>query len=413
MSCTEVNWRKNLLFVWLGQILVSCGFAVVIPFIPIYMRDHLGIESEHMRGVWVSAFNFFGQLSFCLAAPLWGALADKYGRKLMLLRANYASAILYPCMLLAPNIAILVFIRFCIAIFAGTYAAAQTLLATTTPKEHHGFVLGTLSTALWSGHMLGYLVGGLAVNYFGFRWTFIGSGGMFLSAALLTQFCVKENFVYVEATSKQSKKRFSSLQGFSIAIWSTLALFVIMGIARKFGDPYVAMMIEKIHGPEKTAYFTGWISGFAAIGGILSGIIIGKFCDKFQPRLIAMPSLFIASIGAFLQFLAPTLSMFAGARFLTYLASGGIDPAFQTILSRSSPENRRGVLFGLATSLRMGGILLSSVLGGAVIYWFGTRSVFIAESICFLMMIPVLILAIWLTNREKKQSQTERTYSHE
>ena len=63
----EINWKKNLFFLWLSQILSMAGFAAVMPFIPIYLRDHLHIEDEQMRGLWVSAFNFFGLFSFCLS----------------------------------------------------------------------------------------------------------------------------------------------------------------------------------------------------------------------------------------------------------------------------------------------------------------------------------------------------------
>ena len=51
-----INWKRNLFFVWLSQILALAGFGSVIPFIPLYMRNVLGVMDDGERGLWVSAF---------------------------------------------------------------------------------------------------------------------------------------------------------------------------------------------------------------------------------------------------------------------------------------------------------------------------------------------------------------------
>ena len=68
----EINWKKNLLFVWLSQLLSLAGFAFAMPFIAVYIRDTWGITGEKELGVWMAAFNFFGMLSFCISTPIWG-----------------------------------------------------------------------------------------------------------------------------------------------------------------------------------------------------------------------------------------------------------------------------------------------------------------------------------------------------
>ena len=130
-----IDWKRNLFFVWLSQILSLAGFGSVIPFIPLYMRNVLGVMDDGERGLWVSAFYFGGQLSFCISMPIWGTLADRFGRRVMLLRANLVTALLFPLMAYVPNVFCLVLIRFVISIFSGTVNAAQTLVGSTTPEE--------------------------------------------------------------------------------------------------------------------------------------------------------------------------------------------------------------------------------------------------------------------------------------
>ena len=163
------RWKKNLLLLWISQILVVVGYAAALPFIPLFISERYGITDDRTLGLIVSWFHFVSTGSFAVMAPIWGRLADRYGRKLMLLRACFMDAVIFPLMVYAPNMTVLFILRILASMFTGTTSAAQPLIVSGTPKERHGFALGLLSTALWSGNMLGYLFGGLIVNYFGFN----------------------------------------------------------------------------------------------------------------------------------------------------------------------------------------------------------------------------------------------------
>ena len=145
----QINWKRNLAAIWCGQIFSTAGTSMTIPFIPIYIRSELGIADEGARALAVSLFFSLGLFSFCLSNPLWGALGDKYGRKLMLLRAYFVTAVTFPAMYFMPNLFWLLLMRFVASMFSGTVAAAQALAAVTTPDKHQGFALGALSAAFW------------------------------------------------------------------------------------------------------------------------------------------------------------------------------------------------------------------------------------------------------------------------
>ena len=168
----HINWKKNLFVVWLSQFLAMVGFGCCMPFIPLLLKENLHIDDDSLRGLYVSIYYLAAMISLCIATAVWGVLADRFGRKLMLLRASYAAAIFYPLLALAPNFWVLATIRFVCSFFSGTVNPAQTLLIATTPADRHGFVLGVLSTATSAGNMLGYLMGGLIVHYFGYTEAF-------------------------------------------------------------------------------------------------------------------------------------------------------------------------------------------------------------------------------------------------
>ena len=399
-----IDWKRNLFIIWISQILAMAGFAGITPFIPLFFRDRYHLVNEQECGLWISALTFFGFFSFCLSAPLWGILADKYGRKLMLLRSYYVTAILFPLLYFAPNVIWFIAIRFVVSAFSGTVTAAQTLVVTNTPEDKQGFALGTLSTALWSGNMLGFLIGAVIVNSFGYFWAFVICGVSYLAGGILVHSLVREDFVRpaVKTVSIKTEESnfFASWKGYSKAIWILLILFLVMGMARRLDEPYLAILVEKVGGTANAIKYTGWICALAALGGFFSGILIGKLCDRYSPTKIALPATILAACTMVFQAYAVNITMLGSARFFHFFAAGGLEPAFQTLLSRISPPEKRGTLFGMASSLRMVGILVAAILGGGVIFLAGINAVFLTSGVLFLLLIPIMLYANKYANKQ-------------
>ncbi len=386
----EINWRKNLWFLWISQMLGLAGFAGIMPFIPLFIKQKFGITDEVQLGVWVSAFNFFGMASFCLSNPVWGILADRYGRKLMLLRSSFCNAVCFPLFVVMPNCAMLVVMRFIASSFSGTTAAAQTLIATTVPEEKQGFALGLLSSAIWSGTMLGYIFGSVIVDQFGFTWGFLLCGILYALSGLIVLFFVKENFV---PQPKEKRGEFASqFRAMTPAVLTLLVLFVLLGFARRFDEPYLAMMVERISSTAHSIRWTGYISAAAAAGGILSGIVIGRLCDRYAPYLVALPMLLLACLGLVGQGMSTNVRMLAAMRFLTYFAGGGLEPAFLKLLAKETPLAHRGTVFGFSMSARMLGIFSAAGASGIVLFHFGLRQVYFTAAIMMLVLLPLMWL---------------------
>ena len=395
-TAKKINWKQNLFFVWLSQLLSMAGFAAVIPFIPVYLRVKYGIEDPNVRGGYVAIFNFATMLSFAVFAPVWGWLADKFGRKIMLIRSGLAAGILFPLMAFAPSVWSLIWLRLFISIFSGTVTAANTLISSCTPDDRQGFALGTLSTALWSGNMLGFLFGGLVVHLFGYTAGFLLCGGLYLFGTLLVIFFVHENFIApqkkasVPAEEKPRGVR-RYLPEFSAALWLVLTLFLMMGFSRRYEEFYLALQVEQIAGKEKTELYTGWICAAAALGGILSGTTIGWLIDKFSPKKVVLFALPVSCIFVLLQGFAPSLAVLGGARFIAFISSSSLEPAILSILSKITPREKRGIAYGWTATFRSVGMLLAAGSGGFLVYYAGVRSAFIVAGLGFLLLIPAII----------------------
>ena len=389
---SPVNWKKNLLVIWMSQFLAMVGFGCCMPFIPLLLKENLHVDDDSIRGLYVSIYYLAAMISLCIATSVWGMLADRFGRKLMLLRASYAAALFYPLLALAPNFWILVTIRFICSFFSGTVNPAQTLLISTTPNEKHGFVLGVLSTATSAGNMLGYLLGGLIVHYYGYTEAFFTCGGIYLASALLVHIFAKEDFNVKLTKKMRSKSPYKFKDVATPAVIWLLVLFLILGVSNRLVQPYMAMLVEKVHHEFKeAAFYTGIASAAASLGGFFSGILIGWLCDRMAPRKLLVPILIFGGAITMAMALSFNIQMLIISRFFAALATGGIHPVLQLVLTKITKPELRGTYFGWSGSLSTAGGIICSFLGGGIAYFSGVRGVYIVSACMLFIMLPMLI----------------------
>ena len=393
----KINWKFNLTFIWLAEICSRAGFSMAIPFIPFYMRDRYLLTDGDVKTN-VMYFSVAGSLALFLSFPLWGMVGDRMGRRLMLLRAMFCSGILYASFMFAPTVGILILLRFVTGFFSGTVSPAQALVVTTTPDEHHGFALGMLSSSVWGGNVLGLILGGLVVKYGAynafwlrvFRFADFDPNGivvknwsynmafaltmiLFLVAGLIVLFLVKENFVPPQPKPKTEKGSSSwAFAGFGCAVYAILGMFLWMSFANRCDEHYLPLLVEvvgKLKG-KSVADMVGVIGAAAAFGTVSAAIIVGFFSDKVAPRRIILPIAFIGSAAMICQALSVNGWMLGIARFVTFLAIGGLEPTVLGLLSRESPKEKRGTIFGCVASLRIAGLMMGTFVG-----WLVTRAV--------------------------------------
>ena len=395
-----INWKFNLFVIWLSQFLAMVGFGSCMPFIPLLLKENLHIDDANLRGVYVSIYYLAAMVSLCIATAVWGMLADRFGRKLMLLRASYAAALFYPLLALAPNFWVLATIRFVCSFFSGTVNPAQTLLISTTPPEKHGFVLGVLSTATSSGNMLGYLLGGVIVHYYGYTAAFFTCGGIYLASALLVQFFAKDDFSVKLAKKQRQKSPYKFREVATPAVLWLLSLFLCFGVANRLVQPYMALLVEKVHGFEGAAFYTGIVSAAASLGGFFSGLCIGWLCDRMVPRKLLLPILISGAAFTGAMVLANNVEMLIVTRFLSSFAVSAIQPVLQLMLTKITRPELRGTYFGWSGSINTAGGIICSFLGGGVIWLSGVRGIYITSALLLALMIPLMLPAILAMRKE-------------
>ena len=173
-----------------------------------------------------------------------------------------------------------------------------------------------------------------------------------------------------------------------------------MGVARRIEEPFLAMQVELVNGIGSAAFYTGITSAAAALGGIFSGIIMGHLCDRILPRRLALPVLLVSGSATLAQALSGNIQTLIFARFLAYLAAGGLQPIFQVMLAKITAPERRGTYFGWSGSFSTAGGIISSLLSGGIAYYIGIRGIFITAALIFFLMIPLMFPTVRASKAE-------------
>jgi MFS family permease len=156
---TEENRRDQLrrlsvLIVTAGVDML--GFAMVLPLLPYYALKLAA--SPEMIGAITASYS----VAQLVAAPLWGSVSDRYGRRPALLAGLLASAVAFAIFGFADSLWLLFFMRIIQGAGGGTTGVAQAYVADTVAPEHRAQALGWLSSATAAGFMLGPVIGSSA-----------------------------------------------------------------------------------------------------------------------------------------------------------------------------------------------------------------------------------------------------------
>ena len=384
-----VNWKNNLITIWVSQFLCIMGFTFAIPFVPFYMQT-LGVTDQARLKLWVAVFAAAAPMAMAVFAPIWGALADRFGRRGMLLRATLGLTVVMALMSQATSVRQLILLRLLQGALSGTTTAAQTLVTAHTPDSRTGFALGMLSSALYSGLLAGNFVGGWFAELYGYRAAF-GVGACILSAAtLIVLFAVKEDFT--RKARGNPRRRIKAALGRFAVTWSILALISAMAFARQFDVPMLPLFIQQeIIGTLKGASgWTGTLNAACGGAGLLAGLILGWLADRISPARIGKASAVIAGLFMVVHGLATSLVLVFPVRFVIVFCAGGLDPVFQIWLTRITPQKSRGAVFGWALTAKCVAWTVAPMASGVVAAVFGLRAVFVVGAFCYLALVPFI-----------------------
>ncbi|MCK2061270.1 multidrug efflux MFS transporter, partial [Citrobacter freundii] len=375
------SWRVNLISVWFGCFFTGLAISQILPFLPLYISQ-LGVTSHEALSMWSGLTFSVTFLISAIVSPMWGSLADRKGRKLMLLRASLGMAIAILLQAFATNVWQLFLLRGVMGLTSGYIPNAMALVASQVPRERSGWALSTLSTAQISGVIGGPLMGGFIADHVGLRAVFCITAALLVVSFLVTLFLIKEG---VRPTIKKSERLsgkavFASLSHPALVISLFFTTMVIQLCNGSIG-PILALFIKSmVPDSSNIAFLSGLIASVPGISALISAPRLGKLGDRIGTERILMATLIFAVVLFFAMSWVTTPLQLGVLRFLLGFADGAMLPAVQTLLVKYSSDQITGRIFGYNQSFMYLGNVAGPLMGATVSAMAGFRWVFIATA---------------------------------
>ena len=374
------NWKRSFYATFAGEILALIGFTTSVPIIPFFIRD-MGVTDPGALNIWVGACATATAVAMFVFSPLWGQMADTYGKRLMLLRAMFGGAVFIALMGFANSPWQILVLRAGQGALTGTVAAATVLVATISPKEQIGFTLGMLQTGIYVGASVGPALGGILSDLFGHRVTFFVTSALLLAAAFIVMRYVREEPTLMSPAGSFIKSIIPDFAPLAHSPGLVTLLLVSGGlqIAMNTVSPILPLFIQYLSPTQtKVGAMTGLILGGSAVAAALSSAGLGRVSYRIgYERLLA----FCLS-GAVLVFVPQAFVrnpiQLLILRVLGGAMVGGSEPSINAMIAMRADKNRQGVIFGLNTSMNSAGAAVGPMIGAVFSAGFGYASAFFA-----------------------------------
>lgn len=390
-------WKRNLYACWLGCFITGAGVGLVMPFMPLYI-EQLGVRDTASVERWAGIAFGAMFLVAAIAAPIWGKLADAYGRRVMLLRAGLAMTVVMSLMGLCRNVYDLVALRLVMGGSLGFNSSSTALVATQTPKENAGWALGTLATGSIAGSLLGPLIGGYLAEVLGLRRVFFVTGALLFGTFLVTLFLVKETFVpdgRVPPTSREVWQRIPQPSRL-LALFATA--FMVM-FANLSIEPIVTVYIKQLAGgSQHVALIAGTIFAASGLAMILVAPSVGRLSDRIGPGKVLLGGILLTAALMIPQAYVQNPWQLLVLRFCMGMAGAGLVPSVNTQIKHLVPSEVISRVYGYNQSAQFIGGLLGPVLGGEMAARWGIRAVFFWT--CALLLLTAAFV-FWSERKSK------------
>lgn len=384
-------WKINLISVWFGCFFTGLAISQIIPFLPLYI-EQLGIKDADSLSLW-SGLTF--SITFVVSAavaPLWGSLADRKGRKLMLLRAAFGMGLVILLQAFVTQAWQLLLLRALMGLTSGYIPNAMALVAAQVPRERSGWALSCVSTGQIGGVILGPLIGGLLADWVGLRLVFIITAVLLMISFFVTLFLIKETgYIPISKKDKLNARQvFATLDNPKLMLCLFFTTMVIQ-MCNGSVNPILTLFVRELApGAENIAFLSGFIAALPGISALLSAPRLGRIGDRIGTQRILLATMVISLLLFIGMSFVTNATQLGILRFLLGFADGAMMPAVQTLLVRHSRDNITGRIFGYNQSFMYLGNVAGPMLGAAVSALAGYRWVFFATAMVVLINVIFL-----------------------
>lgn len=360
-----MSWRRNLYAVTAASFIGFTGFTLVMPFLPLYF-EQLGLTDVGEIALWSGLSLGVTPAITAFMAPLWGRLADRFGRKIMVQRSLVSFVFVMAAMAYVTEPWQVFALRALQGLFAGYGALTLTMAADSAPREHMAYAIGFVQTAQRLGPALGPVIGGVVAQAVGLRHAFFVTAGFYLFAVIVVTAAYDERQVFTRGGSGDAGGRitFRSVLAFENFVLLIAVVFGLQFVDRSFG-PVLPLFVASLGTPPANVpLLAGTLFSISAGAGAFGNHLCGRIMRPRGPRRVIAVACAVAGCGVAGFVLAGNAWWLALPTAVFGVAIGTATTAAYTAASSVIPPGARGAGFGLLTTASLVGLAVSPIVSG-------------------------------------------------
>jgi MFS transporter, DHA1 family, multidrug resistance protein len=389
-------WRRYLYVIAFANFVSIAGSALANPFLPLFINRDLGVADPGLAAVWAGFANAGSGIMQALMAPIWGILADRYGRKAMLVRAQFGQGLLNMAGAVVVAPWQLATTRITQGAFSGTSGAARALTAGAVPREHLPYAMGVLQSSYYMGQTLGPAIGGVLGSLLGFRVALFANGLVNTLAGVGTLLYLRElrTEPLAQPTPVTGPQVGALRELFASRGLSILATIFFLSMAATQGTRPILPLLLSIVGPSYDAALLSGIA-FAVLGGAgaVSAVLSGQIADRVGPRLLLLASIAGAAILNGGIAVAPNPVAVVALLFGVGACQGTLVACGTALVGHFSPPGRQGTTFGIISSAESLGNAAGPLITGVMAAQLSLHASFIGVAAT---MVLAVVLGLFL-----------------
>jgi len=337
------SWQRNVWALSLIVFTAFVGFQFFSPFLPLYVQE-LGVTDPAEIAVWSGVLMAVTPGLAGLLGPLWGRLADRVGRKLMMIRSLAGFIVTIAAMGLVTSVYQLLAARLLQGVFAGFSVMAMALASVSCPRDKVPVAVGRVQSAQLLSAAIGPAAGGYVASHFGIRYAF------FVTAGLCALSLIGLIVLFKEARPGEAASRPAPLHFRDVFRLPHFALVLGLLLIAQFIDRGLSLLIPlkvaHLPGVERIAAVSGIIISVSAVCGTISASLAGRLAQSWPIARLLLIGCLAGGIPCALMAWTSSWIMLLVLRCLVGFSLGGALTLAYSLGGHLSPSDNRGAAFG-------------------------------------------------------------------
>ncbi len=380
-------WQRNQYVMVATVFVVFTGFAFVLPFLTLYVRE-LGVEGEEAAAAWAGLLIGIAPLLAGLLAPLWGRWADRHGQKRMAVRALASYVVLLALSAFVTDVWQLLALRAGVGLFGGIGPLGLAMATSLAPREQTGKAVGMIQGAQILAAAVGPFAGGALADSIGIRLTFLVTAAL-CGAALALVLVYYQEAPTAAGHAGAASASFREILRLPQVLSLLVVLFLVSFVGRSF-TPILPLHLKELGvSPARLAFSTGVLISAYSVAAALSASVLGRASRTLAPRVLLAASLVGGALTVLPMALVTTFPAMTGLAILVGLASGGCLTLCYTIGGLMVPADRRTTAFGFFSGAALFGGALSPSVAGLLAHW-QLRGIYYVDAAIFGVLVAGL-----------------------